>query len=313
MGQLNRRMNITAAGWAIAAIAVITGFSLQACTSDQPNGKNQQQTAVASGQEQLNLAPPATIVTAEQVTPTPENTAAPLYPTLTAETEETEETAEQAGAVLDKPSKERTRLQIVRTTPTETPPEIASERRETGTQSQPPGTDEISDRYSEQDLACLPPRANTAAALAGRVAQMSSGARAQLNQCLSEDGELQLHLIEQANSLLTQGELECIWRGIRPLDKAVTIEPVPGDDVTTTPIHEIIQGYCTRSDGNSATPGIYIESASLRAQVEALYCLVDITGGAAEFSEWLVGNQENAIQAINEAARGEGQCGADAN
>ena len=307
------RLNKTIA--TLCGIALMAGLITQACGPERPVA---QEATGASHSELPTLAALSTRTTKEyqgqgtssatwegrqeqpaDMDPSPAMPAQTRQRTLVQITEA--QPAPTKGRIQNEPTQTPDPKQWTSTTP------ISETRLPVQEPSIPAEYEEFLNRITSQDRNCLPGAKHSDIAIVAQMRYMDGETWDATMQCLTGNGQSELHVLMQTDKRMSREAQRCVWDGLHELQRARIHHPgpdrpLPGrTDQVAVIATSIIRGYCAREETDGADPAIPAE------RWELLYCIVDAAGGPAPFVEWML-KQENAPQVVAAAIQGESEC-----
>lgn len=191
-------------------------------------------------------------------------------------------------------------------------PSTTSKREATGTTGREPASSAPSTAagpiFGPDDQACLPVEASEEM-ITDWLAEADQQSKLNALQCMTPDARKRLYFLSPEARWLGEEQLNCIWQGVESIwtskEKPSIVE---GEDIGQLST-EIVRAYCIENKGY-ASGHPYISDPIVRADLAAMYCLVDSLGGPTEFTAWMV-EDPLALSELEEAldGDGDGECG----
>ena len=154
-------------------------------------------------------------------------------------------------------------------------------------QPEHPATMPIIAGMSPDDQKCLPEQAKTLNDLTAITRNPSDPAAAETFQCLSSEGQFQLFIAtQQPDPTTSEASLRCLWEGLAPLH---TMEVSDGNTLEIFGAMLFgsiaVAAYCT---DEQQMEQIAAQEPEAHAQLLYMQCMIDTTGGPAQFMNRLL-------------------------
>ncbi len=126
------------------------------------------------------------------------------------------------------------------------------------------------------------------------------------NECLSEGGQAELFYRLYRDTGMNQDQLECLRRGLRPIEQADGRTDLSAQEFERARLaEEIMWDHCTMQEA----AGMERDGIEFQMEMWSYSCMIDVTGGPEEFTRWMIADPLS-VQDIAEALAGHGACGA---
>ena len=294
------RMNIRTTTTVLISAAILLSAAIGCGTEQTTGNRGQPGTDLPPQRELATLIPLA--ATTSMLTPYGTG-AGRVGESMTTVTERAPATTAEQPRRAD----QTTELTVTRPEPTPTATPQQEQAPEWPVTPSTTTTSDEPDKLSHKDQACLNKQPHNAQSVVRWAEQADRNAVREATKCLSDKGKFEIYLLREANSGLTGRQMDCIWRGLKPIWEAPAQQQPDTVDDAAAIAESIIRGYCIQNASSTVDVPIQIDDALIQGELDALYCMVEQAGGPYKFAIWMI-EDPLAIADLDALVDGEDEC-----